>query len=842
MYKTIFGVIVFSVTVFGLFCGVPQSSYAEIEYLKMKGVHDLIRPEYEYLSPIYGFTLLATKALENRRFYGNYGPKKEGFDCLEKASRIHELLIKNNDCPQDATAELIQRLFPSQDRVSFVPNQVDSDPVSHLNPSTIGKVLGIISKVVDSDLLSDSIHNEEDKGEAVKKLTSDLQDVLFESLNPKKYRNQKLAALQRNKKKYALEESFENQKKLNQQIAFLQEMNVKTGRGDLKDFEALANLIVQSLKETRGFSDQYPKHLTEHALLAFFWKKGNEKQDFLRLFKGMSHVLKDAHFFNDYVKQTSFLEKQYFSSDFDPSSVARNPEKVATNLIEHPEILVFYAQQENIIHKPLPLMLSPDAVGHSSISDSLFKKYADCGETSVRNFLNIILYNQKNTKFDIGYLLQENSTLRIYPNLISFYKKYSDSAKGLSKQARDEWSELVASNHEGVVYKMPPEEPQCEITSLGSGGFGFDNIMNLLDRLLYYGEVKEPSPMTQAKGRAAQLDLLCQVLSRDGFRLSWNIIGNSNFNFKYKIKNKSKINDLEIDIDVEFSINNKPSFIWQFRPHHFILQDIQETQESWIDPVAEQMIPFVFKAENPPSLALLNWFSSSKAWDKMEYSTQAKHHADPYRVFQVVQNLIYGLPLSREDGKLGAFKKIIANNLTFLFPLAKRLKDRLSVDNGSKLLQINAILSNYDYPLGDPEHAIGKPQVKYTRVTDSALLVKLGRAWKDEKTGLIWGDIVKGKNDAIYMMDQSDAERYCHLIGARLPRREDFEKLAKDLGYPTDYIPQFLPDLYKNWFWLSSIRLGNFDNALAYNGEYGFVVKKPRSEYNSVRCVLSLGD
>src|SRR3954454_5726840 len=98
------------------------SLHAEMNSLELRGVHELINPDYEYLSPVYGFTLLETKTLENRRFYGNYGPKKEGFGCLEKATRIHELLASNKDCPQDHTSELIQRFFPSQDGVNFVAN------------------------------------------------------------------------------------------------------------------------------------------------------------------------------------------------------------------------------------------------------------------------------------------------------------------------------------------------------------------------------------------------------------------------------------------------------------------------------------------------------------------------------------------------------------------------------------------------------------------------------------------------------------------------------------------------------------------------------------------------
>lgn len=119
----------------------PNPAQAEMNFQDIKGVHDFIKPESEHLSPIYGFTLLGTKTLENMRFYGNYGPKKEGYSCLESAGRIHEQFLKNQDCPQDKTTELIQRLFPSQDGANFVANQINSDMASHPEPTRLAQAL-----------------------------------------------------------------------------------------------------------------------------------------------------------------------------------------------------------------------------------------------------------------------------------------------------------------------------------------------------------------------------------------------------------------------------------------------------------------------------------------------------------------------------------------------------------------------------------------------------------------------------------------------------------------------------------------------------------------------------
>ena len=162
-----------------LFMLASEVTHAEISHYAMKGVHDLIAPQYEFLSPIYGYTLLGTKILQNLRFYGNYEPPQEElYGCLDRKSDIGKLLRKNNDCPQDATSKLIQRLFPSQDTVNFVANKIGSDSVSHLDSEILGKLLGRISKVPDGEL---SIQ------EKVNSLESDLKEILFHGLHPTKF-------------------------------------------------------------------------------------------------------------------------------------------------------------------------------------------------------------------------------------------------------------------------------------------------------------------------------------------------------------------------------------------------------------------------------------------------------------------------------------------------------------------------------------------------------------------------------------------------------------------------------------------------------------------------------
>ena len=83
-----------------------QVAEAEMDYHFLKGVHHQIKAEAEFLSPIYGFSLLESGTLANLRFYGNFGPALGTVGCLSKG------FSAKNDCPRDFVSKLIQRFFP----------------------------------------------------------------------------------------------------------------------------------------------------------------------------------------------------------------------------------------------------------------------------------------------------------------------------------------------------------------------------------------------------------------------------------------------------------------------------------------------------------------------------------------------------------------------------------------------------------------------------------------------------------------------------------------------------------------------------------------------------------
>jgi hypothetical protein len=800
---------------------------AELNYQDMKGVHDLINPDYDYLSPIHGFTLLSTKTVENMRFYGNFGPKKAGFGCLEKAVRIHHLLSGKNDCPQDATSELILRLFPSPDGVRFASNEIDYDPVAHIKPETIGR----ISQVHDSDF---------SEAEKEKQLAADIKEILSEGLNPlshferlrsklkKQQRTRGQTPVEKRRIEIDINAMKEHLKKYNSRS-----YSDRKGRGKEKDFEEISRILLGALKESRMVSSVYPRNLPEQILLAYFWKKGNEKEDFVRLLNGMPGVLKDDSFLKNKEKKSDFLRQKYSGADYDLSSVMGEPQNIAKNLLEHPEKLVFYAQQDKLGLAPLPPFLYFAQAWHSKLGDG---PYSNCGETSLRNFLDIAFYNQKDKKFDIHYIEEVDARLKVsspgfqvHPALMSFYQKHSNPNATVNQFIRDEWSETVALRVHGVDPSSQSSLPQCNIKSTGGG---IDNMMEALNRLLFFGEQgpdKKESPMRQSQDRSKKLDALCKTLSREGFQLGWNI----------KEINPEKINEMKFG-DIQFKINGNPSFVWKFNVGHFSIQEIQPTKTSWKEEVAQELSHELFQLGRRSSPSLLHWFVSDKNWDALSAQLPNKGIEDRAASHAVLVSLIYSLPLSSNEGKLIAFRKILQYRLEVLYPLAKRLQSELPVNDRDVQKKISSVLADYDYPWGEPTQTISG--VRYQRVVERPDLAALGKAWQNLKDPekLIWGDTAKLEDGSDNKMNHFAAEMYCKSLNARLPTKEEFETLAKDLGNrPSHYYhPAFLPNLLNRWFWSSTVLPDLPQFASTFNGSAGIVTSGNRnSVMGAVRCV-----
>jgi hypothetical protein len=129
----------------------------------------------------------------------------------------------------------------------------------------------------------------------------------------------------------------------------------------------------------------------------------------------------------------------------------------------------------------------------------------------------------------------------------------------------------------------------------------------------------------------------------------------------------------------------------------------------------------------------------------------------------------------------------------------------------------------------------------FTRDTSAPAL---GEAYRDP-SGLIWGSIVMAQGQ-VNSMTQYGADKYCRDGGARLPRKEEFEQLAKYLGrgtaqgyspYLADGRTDFLPGLPWWTSWSSDVTIDN-SGAYVFYGGVGDFSPNRRGMNFAFRCVV----
>jgi hypothetical protein len=118
---------------------------------------------------------------------------------------------------------------------------------------------------------------------------------------------------------------------------------------------------------------------------------------------------------------------------------------------------------------------------------------------------------------------------------------------------------------------------------------------------------------------------------------------------------------------------------------------------------------------------------------------------------------------------------------------------------------------------------------------------QLGVAYRDPH-GLIWGQ------DGASHVNLAQAMSYCESIGARLPTREEFARLAKDLGAGTrahyscmtaDKQNEVIPDLNDIWYWSSSLGGHGHHYNDIFHGYGGYIEPgNADSTGGSARCVI----
>ncbi|MBY0378805.1 MAG: hypothetical protein K2P99_00210, partial [Burkholderiales bacterium] len=165
--------------------------------------------------------------------------------------------------------------------------------------------------------------------------------------------------------------------------------------------------------------------------------------------------------------------------------------------------------------------------------------FSDCGESSLRNFINVLIKNQDTMILDVGYLHKVN--LNIDKKIIKFYENNSslNSIKRLT--THNQWAEIASSLNKidgSIHYFTPKAGPICELVA------GGENMLKVIKILFGTDDLKLIcSKFSQATGK----EIMCDI---------------TNFH-------PENNNVMDYENYIKITVENKHVFYWYFLQQHF---------------------------------------------------------------------------------------------------------------------------------------------------------------------------------------------------------------------------------------------------------------------------------
>ena len=251
---------------------------------------------------------------------------------------------------------------------------------------------------------------------------------------------------------------------------------------------------------------------------------------------------------------------------------------------------------------------------------------------------------------------------------------------------------------------------------------GVDNLLKVMDQLLFDRKKVKTSPIAEAKTRTEKMNALFRILSKNGAHFNWSIQGKDPTSDKktseeiLDAKNSGTVQDpLHLDIrigeDENAALQSHPVRDFGFTAGHFGVTDLSQTN----DPLKTNILNEFVNAsqENSPLIPLL---IDAQTIDTIPKEHQSSHH-------------FYALALKSPQDQLNVFKKIVVHpRAKEMKVLGLKMKGNLASEIGA-LREVTVAEADGNYPFGDPLHLIGKPDLTYKRVIDPNIHDLLCQGW-----------------------------------------------------------------------------------------------------------------
>jgi hypothetical protein len=470
--------------------------------------------------------------------------------------------------------------------------------------------------------------------------------------------------------------------------------------GTYSDFREIAELFVDAIKESRGASEvedgfSYPPYFPEQTLIAYMIRRIDNKRDLLPFLLAMPALVRDKKFLVSKALQQAFVEDTWQNNPTGASPV---------------ETLVHSYVTGVMMTRVLPPQV-PQGRAFHTLSD-MQVGYSDCGETSLRNFFNSMLFNSETKRFDVSILERletGNPALKIqlFGPLREFYLENDNPAASVAERLRHKWAYEVVGRHEGIIYnrrwetaegRSMTEEPlQFDLASAG----GSENMFKLLGILLF---APEDRSTWQALPRKSQISTICNLFSRPGFALEC----------IWKTNARRTGRRMQILETITFRVNGGlEAFDWEFYDGHFaIVVRNREGSVPQVTDIIPAAAPLYFSGMTELPLDIVSTFNENPALG-MNIILSGNYAGTQARFDFLVQILWKDL-----DDEVEEFFRN-------MMPIAKRVTDMLlGLGDYSVQSAVEDRLIRAGFPFGIPS-VFNYQDSGFLRLEDSEFLKKV---------------------------------------------------------------------------------------------------------------------
>lgn len=408
-----------------------------------------------HLSPVHALDL---QWLKNLRLHGHYSsvPSNVKYELPKGYFNA-----RKPNYPQDATASLLQRLFPSN--AGLVVNKHDSHRINrYLLPGNIAEIFAVIAS-------DDFDGKEEIEREFAGIKTNEAVFRLMQALLPEKLKKRFHQFIDPASKNAISEQD----------------------KSTYKYLIELAKLILSAFQD-KG----YPQHTVEKILTAYMWERNKDDTEKLKpYYEGLAN----AGLIDKKLVANMKWNQEYYAGSTGETKLEK-------------KILAKFSGSAKAYDFPSGI---PYGTSHIMINGKKFP-FSDCGDSIINSMFMMFLYNQKAKRFDTTKLKRlEKKGYHVSPALIEYFEKFCDNPYVVeSPKIHEEFSKIVnCLNKPGDKYKVRYLSPEDEEEKYYGIDAGVDNILRVFGKLLGAPEGEFDMEMKDKYSCAKNLDKLCFLFS-----------------------------------------------------------------------------------------------------------------------------------------------------------------------------------------------------------------------------------------------------------------------------------------------------------------------------------------